>query len=76
MVFVGWVERSETQHPRWVALRLTQPTNQSLNLAKLMWRSTSHIKSTISNKPNLKKCSTNNSTDFNRRSSRIHPVSG
>jgi hypothetical protein len=41
MVFVGWVERSETQHPRWVALRLTQPTNQSLNLAKLMWWSTS-----------------------------------
>ncbi len=41
MIFVGWVERSETQHPRWVALRLTQPTNQSLNLAKLMWRSSS-----------------------------------
>jgi hypothetical protein len=40
MVFVGWVERSETQHPRWVALRLTQPTNQSLNLAKLMWWNT------------------------------------
>ncbi|MEO0843090.1 MAG: hypothetical protein AAF063_29900, partial [Cyanobacteria bacterium J06643_5] len=25
-LFVGWVERSETQHPSWVALRLTQPT--------------------------------------------------
>jgi hypothetical protein len=29
-IFVGWVERSETQHRCWVSLRLTQPTNQIL----------------------------------------------
>jgi hypothetical protein len=34
MIFVGWVERRETQHPSWVALRLTQPTKRYLSLQK------------------------------------------
>ncbi len=33
---VGWAERSEAQHRRWVALRLTQPTKSYLIPAKLM----------------------------------------
>ncbi len=28
---VGWAERSEAQHPHWVALRLTQPTKRYFN---------------------------------------------
>jgi hypothetical protein len=46
---VGWAERSVhrrcaegiAQHPRWVALRLTQPTKRYFNSSKLMWSSTS-----------------------------------
>ena len=41
MVFVGWVERRETQHPSWVKRSATQPTKRYLNPLKLMWSSTS-----------------------------------
>ena len=33
---VGWAEHSEAQHPRWVALRLTQPTKRYFNSSRFL----------------------------------------